>query len=254
MANRVLLNNVAHRDVRLAPKRPARESAQINVVGVVPREFVGLLQHYPIFFTKNTETGQFEPAALLGFQSQENLFFTADHWDAQYVPLHIQRLPFSLVSRGAPGADGQQTLEVAVDLDQTVTSDDGLRLFGADGQPTEFLQNITSMLSALVSGGKEALEFAARLAELNLIEPVQIKIEFVDRSETNLQGLYWIAAPTLKALPAAQLAELRDRQYLEWMYYQMASISHMSALVARKNRLLSGVTAPRPAAQVNGTG
>ena len=246
MANRVLLNSVTHRDVRVDRKRPAPESALLNVVGVVPREFVGLLQHYPIFFTKNTDTGQFEPAALLGFATQENLFFSGELWDASYIPMHIQRLPFSLVSRGAPDAAGQQTLEVALDLDQTVTSEDGVRLFGADGQPTEVLQNITSMLSALVTGVKEALEFAARLAELNLIEPVQIKIEFVDRSETSLQGLYWIAAPALKALPAAQLAELRDRQYLEWMYYQMASISHMSALVARKNRILSGVTPPRP--------
>jgi hypothetical protein len=61
-----------------------------------------------------------------------------------------------------------------------------------------------------------------------------------------LQGLYWIAAAALKALPAAQLAELRDREYLEWMYFQMASLSQVSQLVARKNRLLSGVTATRP--------
>ena len=53
------------------------------------------------------------------------------------------------------------------------------------------------------------------------------------------------ALATLKALPAAQLAELRDREYLEWMYFQMASIAHVSALVARKNRRLSGVTAAR---------
>ena len=55
----------------------------------------------------------------------------------------------------------------------------------------------------------------------------------------------WIAAAALKALPAAQLAELRDREFLEWIYFQMASIAHVSALVARKNRRLSGVTAAR---------
>ena len=56
------------------------------------------------------------------------------------------------------------------------------------------------------------MQFTGRLAELNLIEPVQIDIEFVDGSDTKLQGLYWIAAAALKALPAAQLAELRDRE------------------------------------------
>jgi hypothetical protein len=39
---------------------------------------------------------------------------------------------------------------------------------------------------------------------------------------------------------------LRDREYLEWMYFQMASVAHVSALVARKNRLLSGATAAIP--------
>jgi hypothetical protein len=39
------------------------------------------------------------------------------------------------------------------------------------------------------------------------------------------------------------LLELRDRGYLEWMYFQMASIAHVSGLVARKNRLLSAVAA-----------
>jgi len=67
----------------------------------------------------------------------------------------------------------------------------------------------------------------------------------VDQSQASLEGLYWIAPAVLKALPAAQLAELRDREFLEWMYFQMASMSHISGLVARKNSLLSGVTPSR---------
>jgi hypothetical protein len=80
------------------------------------------------------------------------------------------------------------------------------------------------------------------LAELNLLEPVKLEIQFVDHSEARLEGLYWIAPAVLKALPAAELAELRDREFLEWMYFQMASLAHVSSLVARKNQLLSGVT------------
>jgi hypothetical protein len=30
------------------------------------------------------------------------------------------------------------------------------------------------------------------------------------------------------------------------MYFQMASLAHVSALVARKNRMISGVTPARP--------
>jgi hypothetical protein len=232
-----------HRDVRIAATRPTQENAALNAVGVIPREFPRLLAHYPIFFTKNLETSRFEPAALLGFQPQENLFFADGRWDAAYVPLQIQRQPFFLVPRRTEDSDGKPpTLDVAIDMSQTVQSHEGERLFLEDGQATKFLQNITSMLSALVTGTKEAYAFTGRLVELNLIEPVQINIDFVDGSDTKLQGLYWIAAAALKALPAAQLAELRDREYLEWMYFQMASISQVSSLVARKNRLLSGAT------------
>jgi hypothetical protein len=247
VVERVVLNSVNHRETRIAAVRPTPENAALNAVSVIPREFPRLLAHYPIFFTKNLETGRFEPAALLGFQTQENLFFVDGRWDAAYVPLQIQRQPFLLVPRRADAADGKPpTLDVAIDMSQTVQSQEGERLFLEDGQATKFLQNITSMLSALVTGTKEGLEFTGRLVELNLIEPVQIDIQFVDGSDTKLQGLYWIAAAALKALPAAQLAELRDREYLEWMYFQMASISQVSSLVARKNRLLSGATAKKP--------
>ncbi len=248
MVNLVVLDSQTHRNVRIA-RRPTRECAELNVVSVIPREFPRLVAHYPIFFTKSTESGRFEPAALLGFERKENLFFVNDRWDAAYVPLQIQRQPFSLIPRrsGSP-AGSQAALDVAIDLDSTnIQAQEGERLFLDDGGPSKFLQDITSMLSALVSGSREAYAFTGRLAELDLIEPVRIDVEFVDGSEAKLQGLYWIAAAALKALPAAQLAELRDREFLEWLYFQMASVSHVSSLVARKNQLLSGVTGPRPA-------
>jgi SapC len=246
MANRVVLNNQIHRDVRIAATRPTRENAEVSVVSVIPREFPRLLAHYPIFYTKSTETGRFEASALLGFQPRENLFFVDGRWDAAYVPLQIQRQPFLLIPRRAEDLDGKSpSLDVALDLSQTVQSEEGERIFLEDGQPTKFLEGITSMLSALVTGAKETYALTGRLAELSLIEPVQIDIEFVDGSETKLQGLYWIAAAALKALPAAQLAELRDREFLEWMYFQMASLAHVSSLIARKNRLLSGVSTAR---------
>src|SRR5258708_11527104 len=48
---------------------------------------------------------------------------------------------------------------------------------------------------------------------------------------------------TLSLHDALPISELRDREFLEWMYFQMASVAHMSELVARKNRLISGMAA-----------
>jgi SapC len=242
----VALNSQTHRVLRIALERARREYAAVNIVSVIPREFQRLVAHYPIFFTKSAESGRFESVALLGFARGENLFLAEGRWeDVTHVPLQIQRQPFALIPRRADAAGTEPSLDLALDLSSRhVQAQEGERLFQDDGQPTVFLQNISSIMKVLVAGSGEAYAFTGRLAELNLLEPVRIDIEFVDASDTKLQGLYWIAAAALKALPATQLAELRDREYLEWMYFQMASLAHVSGLVARKNRRLSGVTPP----------
>jgi hypothetical protein len=240
MVNLVTLDSRAHRNLHVS-RHTSPQVAQVDAVSVVPREFQRLVAHYPIFFTKNAESARFEPAVLLGFQKKENLLFVEGRWDVAYVPLQFQRQPFSLIPR--VGAAGQNSLDIAIDMSSSqVRTDDGQRLFYDDGQPSKYLQSITSILQALVSGSAEGYAFTGRLAELNLLEPVKLNIEFVDHSEARLEGLYWIAPAVLKALPATELAELRDREFLEWMYFQMASLAHMSSLVARKNKLLSGVT------------
>jgi SapC len=240
MTNLTVVNSQSHLNVRISP-HPVREHVEMNAVSIIPRELQRLLAYYPIFFLKSQESGRFEPVALLGFELTENLFFSNGRWDVDYVPLQIQRQPFSLLPRaGVAGAPA--SLDLAIDLDSAqVRSDDGERLFAPDGKATKFLEDRASMMQALVSGSNEAFAFTSRLVELGLLESVQIKVEFVDRSEKNLQGLYWIAATALEKLTGEQLVELRNRKYLEWMYFQMASLSHVSALVARKNRLISGV-------------
>ncbi len=238
MTNLTVVNSQSHLNLRISPQ-PVREHVEMNAVSIIPRELQRLLAYYPIFFLKSQESGRFEPVALLGFELTENLFFSNGRWDVDYVPLQIQRQPFSLVPRAA-AAEAPPSLDLAVDLDSPQVGE-GERLFAEDGKATKFLEDRASMMQALVTGSTEAFAFTSRLAELGLLESVQINVEFVDRSEKKLQGLYWIATAALEKLTAEQLVDLRDRKNLEWMYFQMASLSHVAALVARKNRLLSGV-------------
>lgn len=236
MVDLVIVSSEQHRNTRIAVAR-ANQLVH-NAISVIPREFGRLLAHFPIFFSKSAENGQFEPVVLMGFDRAENLYLVNGMWDSTYVPLQVQRQPFSLAPRTV---GGEQKLDIALDMSNpAVQSTEGERLFADDGQPTEYLRSVSSMMSALVTGSREAYAFTQRLTELNLIESVGVEIQFVNGSSTKLEGLYWIAAAVLKALPADQLAELRDKEYLEWMYFQMASLSHMSSLVARKNMKLSG--------------
>jgi hypothetical protein len=244
LTNLVALDSHTHRELRFEAARANRDAANTNIVSVIPREFRRLLAHYPIFFTKSTDSGQFEPAALLGFERGENLFASEGVWDASYVPLQIQRQPFALIPRAA-AAGAPASLDLAIDLSNpNVQANTGDRLFADDGQPSKFLQHISSTLSALVAGSREAYAFTAKLAQFNLLETVRLEIEFVNGTDTKLEGLYWIAETAVKALSAAQLAELLDLQYLEWMYFQIGSLTHVAGLVARKNKRLTGATTP----------
>jgi hypothetical protein len=239
MTDPVALNNQTHRLLRVTMEKALHESAGANVIGVIPHEFKRLVAHFPIFFAKSPENGQFEPVVLLGFRNGENLFMVNGVWDAAYLPLQVQREPFSLTPR-RDAAPGSAPLDLALDINLPyVQTREGERLFTDDGQTTPFLKNIGSIMSALVAGSREAHAFTSRLSELALLEPVRIDIGFVDATETKLEGLYWIAAPVLKGLPAAFLTELRDRDYLEWIYFQMASLAHVPELVARKNRQIT---------------
>jgi hypothetical protein len=242
MTQLTVINSQQHLNVRVSP-HPTGETAGMNAVSVIPLELPRLLAHYPVFFLKSQESGRFEPIALLGFNEGENLFYANGRWDVDYVPLQIQRHPFSLLRRPELQA-GTAALDLAIDMSspQVRSDDEGERLFSDDGQATKFLEDRASMMQALVTGSNEAFNFTGKLAEFGLLESVQVKVEFVDRSEKKLQGLYWVATAALQKLKAEQLVELRDRRYLEWMYFQMASLAHVSGLVARKNRLISGAT------------
>lgn len=241
MSKLIVLNSRDHSSLRVAPALTT-QTAGMNAVSVIPHELPRLLAHYPVFFLKSQESGRFEPVALLGFEASENLFYANGRWEVDYVPLQIQRHPFSLVQRPAT-AGAPASLDLAIDMDSPqVGTTEGERLFSDDGKATKFLEDRASMMQALVTGSSEAFNFTGKLAELGLLESVQIKVEFVDRSEKQLQGLYWIAAEAVQKLTAQQLMELRDRKHLEWMYFQMASLAHVAGLVARKNRLISGVS------------
>src|ERR1700722_7674940 len=139
MANLVALNNQAHRELRVS-RHTSPQTAQVDAMSVVPREFQRLVAHYPIFFTKSAESGRFEPAILVGFQKKENLFFVDGRWDVAYVPLQMQRQPFSLLPRSNEACGTPQAgADIAIDMSspQVVQTGAGERVFHDDGQPSK---------------------------------------------------------------------------------------------------------------------
>ena len=236
MATNVALDKDVHHDLRVDTRPSEAYGDNIGMVGVVPREFARLAGHYPIFLRRTPAGDAFECGVVLGFGNSENLFLTGEGWDALYVPLNIQRQPFAVFSRPQDG-----NLVVTIDMDSPrLAKEGGEALFLSDGEPSDYLKRLTGALNEMVQGARMGFAYTAKLEQLGLIEKVRVDLTFADGSEVKLDGLYSISRETLQALPAAQLGELRDLGYLEWIYIQLASLIHMNALMARKNRQLAG--------------
>ncbi len=74
MTHIVVLNNHAHRTLRVQAEAAAKFGDNQRFVQVVVTEFSLLVTHYPILFSKDAETGAFFCGAMLGIDEGENLF------------------------------------------------------------------------------------------------------------------------------------------------------------------------------------
>jgi len=163
-----------------------------------------------------------------------------------YVPLQIQRQPFSLMPRRSANPAGSQPgLDVAIDLDSSnIQTQEGERLFLDEGGPSKFCRTSPRCSRRWwLDRGTLTPSRPAGRAQPDRAGAYRCRVRRSQRGEVGGSLLDRRRCP--QALPAAELAELRDRGFLEWLYFQMASVSHVSGLVARKNKLLTGVTAAR---------
>ena len=74
MVQHVMLNNIAHKDLRVITRFGAEFGDNVGHGLIVPTEYADVQREYPIFFRKDPATGEFMSVALLGLQKDENLF------------------------------------------------------------------------------------------------------------------------------------------------------------------------------------
>ncbi len=241
MANHVLLDNVTHKNLKVKKVYEKGRGYDVSLVRVFPVEFGALQSEYPLFFTKNAESGHFEAIALLGFSEDENLFLRAGGWDATYVPLGIQRQPF-LIGFQEQDKDGVPTEVpvVHVDMDSSsVNEQEGEAVFLAQGGESTYLERISSMLMAINEGHQINQSFSELLVGLELVESLTLDIEFKDGEKQTLKGLYSVNEDKLRALKGNPLEVLHEKGHLRDIYMMLASLPNLEKLIERKNQLLS---------------
>ncbi|TFW20369.1 peptidase [Massilia arenosa] len=232
MPNTVLLNNVDHKDLRVITERGAQYGDNVSFALTFPSEFRALQSHYPIVFRKNGDGSSFEAIALLGFVEGENLFLEQNRWDATYIPLTVDRLPFLI------GRDGEE-LMIHVDLDHPRVhkgGEAGEPVFLQYGGNTEYLEGVSQKLKDIHEGLQRNGAFMAALLSLELLEPFVLDIQLNDGSQNRLAGFYTINEDRLAGLDGATLERLNANGYLQAIYMVVASLNNFRSLIDRKNR------------------
>ncbi len=240
MANNVLVNNIDHKDLKVIAERSAKYGDNVWYTLTFPQEFRSVQAYYPIFFYKDSNTGQFMAVAIFGFQHQENLFLIDDRWDAAYIPLTIQRQPF-LIGAQAVNEGGVETQQrvLHIDLDNPrVNQERGEPLFLDFGSNTPYLDRIADMMEALHHGVTDAGQFIDTLLTLELLEPFTLDVELNDHSKHQMAGFYTINEDKLDNLSDAAILQLHKSGYLAAIHMSIASQSNIRDLLNRKNAQL----------------
>jgi hypothetical protein len=225
MTRIVVLNSLVHRTVRVQAEAAAKFGDNQRFVQVVVTEFSLLVTHYPILFSKDSDTGAFFCGAMLGIDEGENLFLEEGKGHEGYRPLNMQRAPFFVSGD-----------ELAIDLDHPrVGADVGEALFDDRGEPTPYLESVKAAFQQLKPGIEMTKRFIETLLRLNLLEPVDIVLGFDDGTKRNLVDLYTVNQDILRQLPDESVIELFRRGYLQLIYLLIASLKQIPVLAKKKN-------------------
>jgi hypothetical protein len=233
----VLLNNIEHRDLRIANFPSVQFGDNVNFALLVPTELKAAQHFYPIFIQKDSTTGQFFFSALLGFQEGENLFLEDSGWTVDYIPLSVLRLPF-LIGHQSYVEGGEKKLKRVINLDvdsARINHPQGMRVFDEEGKSTEYLNSVADVLENLHVGLIEADQLIARLVEYNLLEVFTLKITFNDHKKYEIPDMYTINEDVLRSLPDSQVVALHRDGTLERIYSILHSQMRVRDLIRLKN-------------------
>jgi SapC len=230
MTKHAHLNNIEHRDLRIITARGPQYGDDVMYTLTFPAEFRSIQAHYPIVFGKASD-GAFTPLALHGFHEKQNLFLKDGKWDAHYIPMMIERVPF-LIGNAPNGK------VVHIDLDSPrVSRTEGQPIFREHGGNSEFLEHITGVLGMLHEGIEATPAFIVALLENNLLESFVLDMQFQDGAQHRFAGFYAIQEERLGKLDAAALGKLHERGYLLPIYMVIASFANFRSLIERASKL-----------------
>jgi SapC len=210
---------------------------KVNSIPLMAVEFPQASVEYAIVFAANGD--DVVPVVILGARQNENLYLSADdQWQAKYVPAFVRRYPFVF----STSEDGE-TFTLCVDeaFPGLNYLGRGNALFGEDGKPTPYVDNVLKFLQEYRAQFVRTQAFCKKLQELNLLEPMQAQFTLGTGEKMSLGGFMTVDRKRLKALGGDTLAELANTDELELIYLHIQSMQHFADV---KDKLVLQVAKP----------
>jgi len=221
-----------HQHIKILTDQAFQHAKNQQVVPVIVHEFARAGAEMPIVFVKNSETGEFQPVALLGLKAGENVFYAEGDkkWLATYIPELISQHPFALM----PTENDASQLQVILKEDSyLVSSEQGEALFDQFGDETEYMKKRKNALGHYYENTQITKAFVNTLNEKSLLIQQQLTLTLNGENFT-LDGVYLVDEKALNNLPDNDFLELRQRGYLAPIYNHLSSLHQLSRIAALK--------------------
>ena len=262
MPNFEVLTADKHSDVRVDEDKLAKTFANFHLVNIEIKEAVQASSEYPLFFSKVSNQQRWTISALCGFAPKENVFETQGSWLAHVTPLSLRTLPFTLSYENDPTSP-----ETLLDMDSpavakghilkkndlqgtvskgAVSKGSGEALFLSSGRPTAYLDNKQKLLKERIDAMQQTASLLSELAELALIQPTDLLIEYADKTQQRVGGLAMLNEERLQQLSPETLSALNKQGVLSVLFNILGSVFQINRVIRLHNtkfptRLISNV-------------
>lgn len=233
MANFVPVRKEQHQNLKLASKRDLAHVAGQHIVSVTAAEFAQASASFPIVLVKNPDSPRYRSVAMLGLEAGENLYYNDAKWSGLSLPQSVGMAPFAL----GLDPDKENTLTACVDTDSALVGEDKeLALFEEDGKESELLANVQNSLGRLYENEKMTENFIKELEDNDLLQELELNIDFSNGEKRKLTGLFTINEDKVKSLADDKVLDFHKRGLFVPIYGMLGSLGQMNRLVQLRNQ------------------
>lgn len=199
-------------------------AAGTAIIPLVGAELSKAALAFPIAFIEHGEA--FVPAAVLGVESNRNLFVAADgRWLGAYVPAAVRGFPFML----AATEKGQHLLCFDEASGLLTDAQEGERFFEDDGTPSPVVRQVLDFLTKVEQNRTLTVAACAALQARNQIEPWPITVR-TGQSGRKIEGLFRVNEAAFNALKDDAFLALRNAGALPIAFAQFVSMPQLRLL------------------------